>query len=173
MIFYKNFQNKNLLFKTTEYQTLKSLHEKILLYNNYLEKNFAKTKKRKNSLLSDKINFEDEVYQIKNYSSSYDYNEKSFFNIAFNSLSDNIKNEMLPDIFPNKIRAINSKTYLKRRFEINETVVKNQTQNNLVNHTYFIFNIEDRAFNAILSQNLSEIFKSYLPVVIYLLLKVK
>jgi hypothetical protein len=180
MIFYKNFQNKNLLFKTTEYQSLKSLHEKILLYGNYLEKNFIKPKKRKEALLSNKDKFINEDLIKRNFSIHHatvaDYRllgaEKSFLNVAFNRVSEYFKSGN--DVHINSKRKTYMRNNSNRTISLNSSLVENNdTADNSVNETYFIYNIEDRAFNAILSHNISEIFKSYLPIIVYFLLKVK
>ncbi len=197
MIFYKNFQNKNLLFKTTEYESLKSLHEKILLYNNYLEKNFIKPKKRKEAGLSAEDKFTtDEDYNI-NYTNNINYtsaiSEKSFLNSAFDEVSEYFNkakeannNSKQAQLMP-KSKTSTSKNnfyYLnnKRRIisnysrRVNDGSNHNQTTEHLLikeKEAFFISNIEDRAFNAILSHNLSEIFKSYMPLAVYFLLKVK
>jgi len=172
MIFYKNFQNKNLLFKTTEYQTLKSLHEKILLYNNYLEKSFIKPKERKEEIFSNENNLKNENFYDKNYLNDNAFNEKSLLNVAFYGFSEFFKIENYTNKFSLGKKTINKANLKKRNLNLNSSKISNDTELNLINETYFIYNIEDRAFNAILSHHLSEIIKSYLPLVIFFLLKV-
>lgn len=182
MIFYKNFQNKNLLFKTTEYQNLQSLHEKILLYSNYLERNFIKPKNRKEALFFNEDKFTNEDFNKINkqdYFVNHVVNEKSFLNNAFTCVSDYFKSENSFAKLKSKRKTFsknnNIKNNLIKRKSFNSSILANNvtTVDNLVNETYFIFNIEDRAFNAILSHNISEIFKSYMLLVVYFLLKVK
>jgi hypothetical protein len=172
MIFYKNFQNKNLLFKTTEYQTLKSLHEKILLYNNYLEKSFVKPKKRKEAIFSHENNLKNENFYDKNYLNDNAFNEKSLLNVAFYGFSEFFKSENYTNKLTLGKKKINKAKLKKRNLNLILSKMSNETELNSINETYFIYNIEDRAFNAILSHHFSEIIKSYLPLVIFFLFKV-
>lgn len=217
--FYKNFQNKNLLFKTSEYQTLKGLHEKILIYGLYLENNFSKHTKRLsagdlgfisvgNSSTSSRNGYDISEFPPKNF-------EKSFLNIFFTHISDNLKpnKDNLYNSFQEyeelikanllmkghkNFRSLSSSNSDKNKniiFSANEKIAmgNNSSRGFITTHNnsdskinddehrekifnqeyYYKFNIEDRAFNSILSHNLAEALKAYLIIIVYFLIKVK
>ena len=142
-IFFKNFQNSNLLFKSSQFDDLKFSQGKILLYNQYLEKNFN----IQINLLDKKDFYLDNSKINKNqFKKKFIFNEKDF--------DQNI-------------------TGRNTLFRNNNMFYKiSNSSSEIENNFNFINNIEYRSFNAILSYNISEILKFYLVIIFYFMIKV-
>ena len=153
IIFFKNFKNKNLLFNTNEYNAMRNLNEKIMIYHNFLEKTHKEKKIfeiRKNN------HFNENLIEELN-------NEKSITNKAIIDLIENLGIKNLDN--NNNLRKYNKRKISKNvlnRIISNENIIE-----------IFSFNLEDRIFNAILSYNISELLKPFLLLLFYLMIKVK
>jgi hypothetical protein len=191
MFFYKNFQNKNLVFKTNEYQNLKSLHEKILLYNYYNEKNLIKPRKKRegfyfkeNKKLINKIqtNFTyiNYLYYIKHadygdnfMKKNYKRDEKSILNKILEEISFYLNIQECNDSFRKYEDMIKNDLLSRKDYQTKQFIFRLRKEFEIDNKkNYFIYNIEDRALNAIFSNYISKLLKSYLILMFYLLLKV-